>query len=220
MGILRQFGTSGILATLLALPNICYPVCNIVGDNAYGDCGNVTVNSGPAKSIDVRTSRSVSGIVGDVTVHPGGQLYLSGVADDITIKGGGSAIVTGVANNLLVYGKVKIPGIANVVRVAGGELVLEGQVNAISGNGDIQIRQNSIIAGIPQQAHQTSSHTMVELLQRCLKYLGYDPGSADGLAGRKTRTAVAQYQRARGLPLTGEWFDINQSVINECHLSE
>ena len=43
----------------------------------------------------------------------------------------------------------------------------------------------------------------VRTIQQLLAEGGYEPGPADGLAGRQTRAAIARYQRARGLPVTG-----------------
>ena len=40
---------------------------------------------------------------------------------------------------------------------------------------------------------------VVESLQRALKRAGYDPGPIDGVIGRKTRQALADYQRQHGL---------------------
>ena len=40
---------------------------------------------------------------------------------------------------------------------------------------------------------------VVESLQRALKRAGYDPGPIDGVIGRKTRQALADYQRQQGL---------------------
>ncbi len=44
---------------------------------------------------------------------------------------------------------------------------------------------------------------LVAEAQRLLAALGFDPGPADGVAGRRTRAAVRAYQRATGLPETG-----------------
>ena len=41
-------------------------------------------------------------------------------------------------------------------------------------------------------------------LQRNLALLGYRPGPADGVIGPRTRAALADYQRASGLPITAE----------------
>jgi hypothetical protein len=40
--------------------------------------------------------------------------------------------------------------------------------------------------------------------QAALLYLGLDPGSIDGLRGRRTRSALMQFQERSGLPETGE----------------
>lgn len=40
-------------------------------------------------------------------------------------------------------------------------------------------------------------------VQRLLGELGYDPGSADGQAGAKTRAAIEQFQRDAKLPVDG-----------------
>jgi hypothetical protein len=55
----------------------------------------------------------------------------------------------------------------------------------------------------------------VRNIQSGLQRLGYDPGPADGVAGPKTRTAIAQYQRDSGVTADGEpspalWNDIRQ----------
>jgi membrane-bound lytic murein transglycosylase B len=41
------------------------------------------------------------------------------------------------------------------------------------------------------------------LFQTNLKMLGYDPGEADGILGRRTRSALKQYQKAKNLPADG-----------------
>lgn len=47
-------------------------------------------------------------------------------------------------------------------------------------------------------------------VQKKLKELGYSPGPADGVMGKKTKTAIQQYQKSKGLDETGE---INQATI-------
>jgi peptidoglycan hydrolase-like protein with peptidoglycan-binding domain len=41
-------------------------------------------------------------------------------------------------------------------------------------------------------------------LQRRLTAAGFDTEGADGVIGGKTRAAIEAYQRARGLPVTGD----------------
>ena len=58
----------------------------------------------------------------------------------------------------------------------------------------------------------------VKEVQLLLKGLGYDIGSrtgADGIFGKATQAAVEQYQRDRGLPVTGVWDDQSQVEANE-----
>jgi len=40
--------------------------------------------------------------------------------------------------------------------------------------------------------------------QICLYYLGYDPGPIDGVTGRRTRSALAQWQQSAGMQPSGE----------------
>lgn len=50
--------------------------------------------------------------------------------------------------------------------------------------------------------------------QAALKYLGMDPGPIDGLRGRRTRSALIQFQEQSGLPLSGELDrDTNKALL-------
>ncbi|MBA3655509.1 MAG: murein L,D-transpeptidase [Actinobacteria bacterium] len=44
----------------------------------------------------------------------------------------------------------------------------------------------------------------VENVQHRLKYLGYDPGAANGVFGRETEFAVFAFQKTQGVPVTGQ----------------
>ena len=58
----------------------------------------------------------------------------------------------------------------------------------------------------------------VKEIQLLLQGLGYDIGSrtgADGIFGKATQAAVKQYQRDRGLPVSGVWDEKAQVVSND-----
>jgi len=49
----------------------------------------------------------------------------------------------------------------------------------------------------------TAQDADVQSVQSALSELGYDPGSADGFMGPKTRSAIEAFQRDREIPITG-----------------
>ena len=52
---------------------------------------------------------------------------------------------------------------------------------------------------------ETESYSQViAALQGYLDQLGYEVGAADGIFGPRTRTAIEEYERAKGLPVTGQ----------------
>ncbi len=56
----------------------------------------------------------------------------------------------------------------------------------------------------PAKAQEADMPREVRILvQRGLAALGFDPGPADGLFGRKTREAIWNWQEAKGLDTTG-----------------
>ncbi|MCC4244023.1 L,D-transpeptidase family protein [Stappia indica] len=54
----------------------------------------------------------------------------------------------------------------------------------------------------------TSAQERLRDMQRVLDRLGYDPGPADGVMGRKTRAAIRLFQEGAELPVTGEPTDL------------
>jgi hypothetical protein len=56
------------------------------------------------------------------------------------------------------------------------------------------------------------SKRLVREAQSLLKQLGYNPGPVDGLAGKKTRRAVMNFQKKQKLPVTGE---INDRLLRD-----
>jgi peptidoglycan hydrolase-like protein with peptidoglycan-binding domain len=59
----------------------------------------------------------------------------------------------------------------------------------------------------PGQPNRAPSSEFIKGGQRELKRAGYDPGAIDGKIGPSTRSALLRFQKAHGLPTTGE-FDI------------
>ena len=51
---------------------------------------------------------------------------------------------------------------------------------------------------------------IIRAAQIYLTYLGYEPGTVDGIMGRFTRSALNEFQSKRGLPMTN---DINDDVL-------
>ena len=60
----------------------------------------------------------------------------------------------------------------------------------------------SQVASTSSRAPPTGN--LVARVQAMLAELGYDPGSADGVAGERTREAIRSYQSHSGLPMSGE----------------
>ncbi len=58
--------------------------------------------------------------------------------------------------------------------------------------------------GIPGREASAVSGQRIASIQRELASLGYRPGPADGIMGRKTRNAIRALQKKAGLPITGE----------------
>lgn len=70
------------------------------------------------------------------------------------------------------------------------------------------------VDGSAGNATQTAVRNAVVRLQVELKRLGFNPGSADGYFGSKTRSALKAYQSARGLKVTGVADQATWSKIN------
>jgi ankyrin repeat protein len=59
-------------------------------------------------------------------------------------------------------------------------------------------------AGLLPLGYAESNDQDVYEVQKKLKELGYDPGSTDGIWGKKTKSAVKRFQLDNGLPETGQ----------------
>ena len=75
------------------------------------------------------------------------------------------------------------------------------------------------VSSWPAQISQESlnhdiSGSQIISVQRLLINAGYDPGTADGIMGRKTSEALKKFQRDHGLPPTGEINDETWEVLS------
>lgn len=57
--------------------------------------------------------------------------------------------------------------------------------------------------------------------QAALLYLGFDPGTIDGVTGKRTRSAIIAFQEKAGLPETGELdTDTESTLLGEAFKSD
>jgi len=63
---------------------------------------------------------------------------------------------------------------------------------------------------VPVRSYDMYSRSTVADVQTALARRGYSVGTIDGVAGQRTRNALAEFQRDRGLRVTGE---INNSTL-------
>ena len=79
--------------------NITIAACNIVDGKAYGDCGDVKINTSSKPLLEVRGQVSESSIIDGATVYSGASLLLSGISNgNIRVLSGGRLTVSGVVN--------------------------------------------------------------------------------------------------------------------------
>ncbi len=72
----------------------------------------------------------------------------------------------------------------------------------------------------PSSAPSTTpglSRSTVKEMQTILYSMGFDVGTPDGVAGRKTRAAVTEFQREHGLPASGELDRATIKKLREVH---
>lgn len=70
-----------------------------------------------------------------------------------------------------------------------------------------------LAAVVPAEAAAATSD-QTRAAQQALTSLGYDPGPADGAAGRRTRQALRKFQRQISLPATGRLDDATLAALN------
>lgn len=78
-------------------------------------------------------------------------------------------------------------------------------------NSNQQSRAKQVKPTTSNSAEITVGKDMIQKVQQKLKDLGYQPGSADGLMGNKTKVALKKYQEDKGLVSSGE---IDQVTLN------
>ncbi|MCW5718678.1 MAG: hypothetical protein KIS68_12690 [Bauldia sp.] len=124
--------------------------CNIINGQAYGDCGNVRVNTDPPAFLDVLTNRSASGIIAGATVHPSAGLTLTGISNgNITVLAGGSLDVQGIVNATVINegGAVRIGGTVTALRMQGGNAIIAGVVYSLTGTGNVVCEVGAYVNG-------------------------------------------------------------------------
>ncbi len=72
---------------------------------------------------------------------------------------------------------------------------------------------NQPAASQSRQAPQAEKSPDVAAAQRALKQAGFDPGSADGMMGTRTRQALRDYQQSKGLKVTGNLDDETRQAL-------
>ncbi len=68
---------------------------------------------------------------------------------------------------------------------------------------------------VPARPVYVENRNVVADVQAALSRRGYDVGGVDGVAGPRTRAAIADFQHASGLPATGE---INEATLRSLRL--
>ncbi|RLA43325.1 MAG: hypothetical protein DRR42_21915 [Gammaproteobacteria bacterium] len=80
------------------------------------------------------------------------------------------------------------------------------------------IPQSSNLKAIPEQiptSPQAGNELQVLVVQQLLQALGYRPGTADGVMGAKTVSAIKQFQQSEGLAATGQIDDDLLDALDE-----
>jgi peptidoglycan hydrolase-like protein with peptidoglycan-binding domain len=93
--------------------------------------------------------------------------------------------------------------IATLVVLAGG-VFGDASATAAPGSQGAVIRHAAGAPGVAERAPKAPKPEFVRQAQRALRDLGYRPGPIDGVVGPQTHAALAKYQEAESLPVTGK----------------
>jgi len=141
-----------VVITLITLWSPLVSACNVVNGEAYGDCSHVNIKTVKDEALIISSSRSESGIISSVIIKRGGLLKLSGISvGDITVEAGGLLEISGQVNGAIINngGKVKVNGIAWVIRMNGGSVDISGVVESVSGSGLVTYQKGAVVGGRP-----------------------------------------------------------------------
>ena len=139
-----------ILLSSVSFATSGFAACNIMNGVAYGDCANVTVNTGRTSFQVVDTYRALTGISEGAQVRTGGSLEVFGTAQRVIVERGGMASISGTVQQVEVRGTVQVSGqVGTILLRNGGRAIVEGIVGQILGDGTALLEAGSIIASRP-----------------------------------------------------------------------
>lgn len=81
---------------------------------------------------------------------------------------------------------------------------IEPRREEIAGKYIAKLRKSSVEPAVQPPPQRKATMVEIAEAQKILAELGYDPGSTDGRAGRKTLNAIKAYQRDMRLPQSGD----------------
>jgi len=79
------------------------------------------------------------------------------------------------------------------------------------------VNAKNIMVGLPIIGMATTFDLIIYQAQKRLQELGYNPGSVDGISGKKTETAIKEFQRDNGLTINGQ---LDKETIKELGLKK
>ena len=166
-------------------------------------------------SPDIRAADGATALfIATMNAHPESIALLMRAGASVSIRGPHGLTAVDVAR--LVYGEKMeqrpVPDDAEVLALLGGMTWAEAVAETVAGLTTEPEADPSVTRQQPETEPRDAEADEVALalthaqrvsVQEALSQLGFDVGSADGLFGRRTRSAIAAYQRAGNLSETG-----------------